>query len=365
MKVTAPHFGNVYLAAKALFDGLGIEYIIPPINNKIALELGSKNSPEEMCLPYKIMMGNFFQALENGADTAILPGSCGPCRFGKYAELQMNSFNRLGVDLEFVVIDSPGELGLTELFTRINKISSQSERSRYMQLKSLLKAKKVMNLIDEIEAKAHFLSGYEKNRGEAKKILSSCKIQSLDTDSPDEMIKIMEYHRDKLQHMEIDEDKKPIKIAIIGEIYTIIEPFSNFNLEEKLMDFGVSFSRKLTPSWWIKDLLLKPIRLNSLKINRSANEYLSIGVGGHGRECIGEAVLASKEGYDGAIQVFPLGCMPEIVSKAILPTISTEKDFPIMSLVVDEMSGEAGFITRVEAFIDLLERRRSNVLPRT
>ncbi len=51
--------------------------------------------------------------------------------------------------------------------------------------------------------------------------------------------------------------------------------------------------------------------------------------------------------------------MPEIVTKAILPTIQTDKDFPIMSLVVDEMTGEAGFITRIEAFIDMLSMKRN------
>ena len=28
-----------------------------------------------------------------------------------------------------------------------------------------------------------------------------------------------------------------------------------------------------------------------------------------------------------------------------------------MTLVVDELTGEAGYVTRIEAFIDLLERR--------
>jgi predicted nucleotide-binding protein (sugar kinase/HSP70/actin superfamily) len=59
-----------------------------------------------------------------------------------------------------------------------------------------------------------------------------------------------------------------------------------------------------------------------------------------------------------------MGCMPEIVSKSILPTISKDLDFPVMSLVVDDMTGEAGYITRIEAFIDLLERRREDVLSR-
>ena len=28
------------------------------------------------------MIGNYIQAIEKGADTVILPGSCGPCRLG-------------------------------------------------------------------------------------------------------------------------------------------------------------------------------------------------------------------------------------------------------------------------------------------
>ena len=47
MKITAPHLGNVYIAAKALFDGLGIEYIMPPMNNKEALEIGSLYSQKK------------------------------------------------------------------------------------------------------------------------------------------------------------------------------------------------------------------------------------------------------------------------------------------------------------------------------
>ncbi len=85
-------------------------------------------------------------------------------------------------------------------------------------------------------------------------------------------------------------------------------------------------------------------------------------IGGHAVECIGEAVTASAVGFDGAIQILPMGCMPEIVSKSILPTISKEMNFPVMSLVVDDMTGEAGYVTRIEAFLDLLERRRQNVL---
>ena len=171
----------------------------------------------------------------------------------------------------------------------------------------------------------------------------------------------MRNYRKKIDCIAVDSSKNPLKIAIIGEIYTVIEPFTNLFIEDVLMDMGVSTKRNLTPSWWLKDMLLKIIKLNSRELLKASDEYLPLYIGGHARECVGEAVLASKNGFDGAIQLFPMGCMPEIVSKAILPTISRDKKLPVLSLIVDEMTGEAGYKTRIEAFIDLLERRREHV----
>ena len=95
MLITVPHMGNVYLAAKALFDGIKVPYIIPDFNNKKSLEIGSLYSPEEICLPFKLMMGNYIQCIEKGADTIMITGSCGPCRYGEYCELQMNILKQL------------------------------------------------------------------------------------------------------------------------------------------------------------------------------------------------------------------------------------------------------------------------------
>jgi predicted nucleotide-binding protein (sugar kinase/HSP70/actin superfamily) len=357
--------GNVYLAGKALFDGLGIDYVIPPLINKTTLDIGSLNSTEEICLPYKLMVGNYIQSIEQGADTIIITGSCGPCRFGEYCEMQMNLLKNLGKDLDFIVVDMVEDIGVRELYRRIKKITSNSSKSKREQIIAFHDAIKVLNIIDELEQTVHYLAGYEKNRGEGKELLNNCKKNALEFNEPKSMIKSLLDYKDKINHISIDVNKNPIKIAIIGEIYTIIEPFANLYIEDKLMDLGVSTKRRLTPSWWVKDAVLKPIKMNSLDLKKSSKRYLSMGVGGHARECVGEAVLAFDEGFDGAIQIFPMGCMPEIVSKSILPSISKDKDFPIMSLVVDEMTGEAGYLTRIEAFIDLLERRRENVLSRS
>ena len=41
MKITFPHMGNVYFAAKTLFGDLGVDYVIPPLCSKASLEIGS------------------------------------------------------------------------------------------------------------------------------------------------------------------------------------------------------------------------------------------------------------------------------------------------------------------------------------
>ncbi len=364
MKATFPHLGNVYIAVKALFDGLGIDYVIPPHNSPDALNIGSKYSPEEICLPFKIMIGNFIQAIEQGADTIIIPGSCGPCRFGEYCELQMNLMKSLGYELNFIVLDMPKDIGIKELLIRMVKIGSTSTKSKLRKLKAAKDAITIMNLIDEIEELSHYLAGFERNKGECKKLLHQCKSGAMKCTNVKDMILLMKEYKNKLKYISVDINKNPVKIAIIGEIYTVIEPYSNFYIEDKLMDYGVSTKRGLTPTWWVKNMALSPAKINSLNIKNASKKYLSMEIGGHARECIGEAVLSCDEGFDGAIQIFPMGCMPEIVSKSILPAISRDNNFPIMSLVVDDMTGEAGYITRVEAFIDLLERRRDNVLYR-
>ena len=345
---------------KMLCQALKIPYVLPEKNNKTILQLGSYYSPEEICLPFKLILGNVIRSIEKGADTVLITGSCGPCRYGEYCELLMKILRAMGYgNLDFIVVDLSSEVGIREFLRRIGRISNASPVGRSDKIKALLTAFRVVNLCDKIDAAAYNLAGYETNKGACRHILNEYKAKALTCKAPEEMLHLLEYYKKNLENIKIDKKKDPLKISIIGEIFTVIEPFSNFYIEEKLMDYGVSTKRVLTPSWWVKNMILKPVKLNSPDIFRAAKKYMPYAVGGHGRECIGEAVLAKDHGMDGAIQIFPLGCMPEVVAKSVLPAIQREKNFPIMTLIVDEVAGEAGYITRVEAFLDMLQSRKS------
>jgi len=46
------------------------------------------------------------------------------------------------------------------------------------------------------------------------------------------------------------------------------------------------------------------------------------------------------------------------MAKGIMPRVSREVGIPVLTIFIDEQTAAAGVITRLEAFLDLLKRRR-------
>ncbi|HML24960.1 MAG TPA: hypothetical protein PKD09_25120, partial [Aggregatilinea sp.] len=102
-------------------DDLGVDYVIPPFNGKKALEIGTRYVPELACLPLKINIGNYLQAGSQGADTILMLGGCGPCRFGYYCEMQREILRDIGCDMDIITLEAPyGDVN--ELGRRIKKL---------------------------------------------------------------------------------------------------------------------------------------------------------------------------------------------------------------------------------------------------
>ena len=78
MLVTFPHMGNAYIAMKSVLEDLGVEVLVPPPCTKRTLELGTKHAPELACLPLKLNIGNYIEALEMGAEVIVMAGGVGP-----------------------------------------------------------------------------------------------------------------------------------------------------------------------------------------------------------------------------------------------------------------------------------------------
>lgn len=360
MKITFPHMGNLALTAQTLLEGLGLEVIVPPPCSKKTLSLGTQYSPEFACLPLKINLGNYLEAYEQGADTAIMIGGIGPCRIGYYGIIQQEILQDLGVNMEIIVLEPP-DAHPKELWDKIQRIKKVSWKK---VLQAIYLAWHKTRAMDILEEKALLLRARESKRGEMDLILRQARkhLEEINTSA-----KIRKLTNSYLAEMNsrplIALEGSPVTIALTGEIYTVLDPFVNLNLERRLNHLGVEVKRQLFLSSWINEHLLGGMLKieGTKKASLQAKPFLNSFVGGHGRETIGSAVQYAHEGIDGIIQVAPLTCMPEIVAHSILPKVSQQYNIPILTVYLDEQTGEAGLLTRLEAFVDMVKYRQRRI----
>ncbi|MCJ7610893.1 MAG: CoA protein activase, partial [Candidatus Aminicenantes bacterium] len=76
-------------------------------------------------------------------------------------------------------------------------------------------------------------------------------------------------------------------------------------------------------------------------------------IGGHGQINVAAAVDFARNGFDAVLHFFPFTCLPEIIAKTVFVRIAEELDIPILSISIDEQTGQAGMQTRLEALIEL------------
>jgi predicted nucleotide-binding protein (sugar kinase/HSP70/actin superfamily) len=81
-------------------------------------------------------------------------------------------------------------------------------------------------------------------------------------------------------------------------------------------------------------------------------------VGGEDQNSVGQLLLAAQDGFDGVIHVHPFGCMPGTVVQPTMTKAARDTGIAYLPLSLDEHSSETGIVTRLEAFVSLLEKRR-------
>ena len=363
MKVTFPHMGNAWIVIQTLFESLNVEVVVPPINSKRTLNLGAKLSPESACLPLKLNLGNYVEAADYGADTIVITGGIGPCRFGLYGEVERQILREAGYDYDVVILEPP-DGSMLGLFKRIRYLAGRNN-SWAQIIKALRFAYRKSVALDRVEDLIHAARPRLPQPMETEKLYEDAK-RRLSQTMTDQGLKetvrwVQESIRERQGELQgaSDGPREPLRIGIIGEIYTILDPYTSGDVERHLGRLGVEVDRSIYISGWTGNHVFQGLAPGYRSIKsypRHAKPYLPHFVGGHGQETVGAAVKFAKEGFDGIIQIFPLTCMPEIVAASILPKVQEVYKVPIMTLIIDEHTGQAGVQTRLEAFVDLLER---------
>ena len=355
MRITFPHMGNLYIALEAIFANLGIEVVVPPVTSKETINIGTKNTPEAACLPFKIVVGNFAQAIDAGADTIIMLGGKGPCRFGYFGSLAEGILKDMGYKFDMIILENDNMVKM------INDIREKTGLSIWQVLEAVRFGWTKLKATDIIEKETLKCRPKERKPG----IISKLFDEGIFLIRQARNIKEVEQVKNKCISAMNQQTvaKKTLRVGLVGDIYMMIEPAVNHRIERLLGALGVEVHRSIFVSDWLKHSLL-PHKIYNYKkrLLGAGKPYLNGFVGGHGLDSVANSVIYAKDGYDGVIQILPMTCMPEIVAQSVLPIVQQDFDIPIMTMVLDEQSGEAGFSTRIEAFIDLLQKRKEQNL---
>lgn len=359
MKLTFPYMGNLFIPAKALMDELNLDYVLPLANTTHALELGARLVPEGSCLPLKVCVGTLLQACQQGADTVLMLSGLGPCRFGYYCQMQTEILADAGYETRAIHITSP-KGRFAQFMQQLRMLKGDVSWPALPRI--VQRVARIAYRVDDLERMFFRLQPREAHAGQAAALYKAFQQEALRTKGAQAMQRLVDQTLKAMAAIERDERARPLRVGIVGEIYDVIDSFSSLDLQEKLGRMGVEVIRPVTISSWIDHVAVLPMvtKPQNRSFVDAARPYLKIAIGGHAQETLGYAALMARDGVDGVIQLYPMGCMPEIVAQCILPTLSRQEDIPVLTLVLDEMTAEAGMMTRVEAFLDLLTARRES-----
>ena len=348
--ISFPRLGDYYIPIKFLLTKLTNYRVMaaPPITKK-TIELGSKYSPDFVCVPFKYNLGNFIEALEQGANVLIQAG--GGCRYGYYAEVQEKILKDLGYDFELYTLVNNDKItpkSIYQTFKKIDKKIPLYKMLYYAPLTILM-----IRYMDNMDQYIRLNIGFEVE----KNSFTNLKKEMLDSFQKCKgyisLTKRYFFYKKKFKKLQVNKPKNCLKVGIIGELYTAMEPFSSYFLEKELASMNIEIKRFTNVSY-----LLYQKRLQRKKNLRYIEKYCKYTLGADGMDNVYRAKYLIDEGYDGIIHTKPFGCTPEIGAIPIIHKVCQDGKMPIIYFSFDSQTSETGIKTRLEAFYDMLKIKK-------
>lgn len=346
-KISFPHMGAYYIPISYLIKNITkCEIIIPPKITKRTLEIGSRYSPDYICVPFKYNLGNYIESLEKGANILLQAG--GGCRYGYYAELQEQILKDLGYKFTFINLIKNNHVSIKNLykFAKSQNPKLNIFKFTYYGLETIL----MIIFMDKLGKYLRENMGFEIIKGTFKKTEKEY-LNTLKEEKQTFFSIIKNYYKYKkiFKKIKINKPNNCIKIGIVGELFSIMEPFCNNNIEYTLASYGIEVHRFTTLTY-----LLLEKKHNIKKLLKKGKKYLKYHLGADATESVVITEDLAKKGYDGIIHLKSFGCTPELNAMPILEKINKEYNIPIIYFSFDSGKSDVSIETRLEAFYDML-----------
>ena len=311
-------FFTYYPLWQPFFEGLGVEVVISPPSNKELMDKGVKGTVNDACVPIKLFHGHV-EALKDKVDILFIPrlvsldGKVTLCP--KFLGLpDMIRYSLEGLP-ELIDIRLDLKQGPLELYRFLYRVGKRFTNNKTLIFKAIWRA---MNNFKQY--RILLLHGFKPF--EAFPLLKSGSVPC----------------REK--------SKSSIKLAVLGYPYALYDEYISVGLLKKLEGYGVT--------------VCTPEMVPAAEMKKASREMPKNLFWHYSNEVIWSCLhFLQEDSIDGIIHITAFGCGPDAMTNKLIELETKERrQIPFMSMTIDEHTGEAGFDTRIEAFTDLLKRKK-------
>ncbi len=348
--VSFPRYAEYNCAFKYIVEqALGCKYVMPPPLTKRTMELGAKYSPDFVCTPFKTMLGNLIEALEAGADTLLM--THGLCRLGYYGELLEQILRDLGYQFEFINLSEYDMSKKKEYLRIVRRFNPKVNPARF--LARFLEGVRMVEYLDEITALYYQNCGFDAMDGAYRRSWQDFLTAMYTAQGRADIESAYRTVRRAFSSTRLDKPQRPLRVGIVGEFYTVMDAFSNLELEQKLADMGVEVHRwmNVTNQFLRYGSGQKNLRVKIRDLCQYDMGPTSTANIWYAREC-------AERGFDGIVHVKSAACTPEIDVMPVLQNIGADYKIPVLYLTYDAQTSDVGLMTRLEAFYDMIHMRK-------
>ncbi len=295
---------------------LGAEVVVSNPTSKKTVNTGTVFADNELCLPVKVFYGHLMD-LKERVDAIFVP------RIVSVVKKEYTCPKFLGLpDMSRALEDDMPEI----IDTTINM---QEGWRQYM--------KSVLELGSRFSSSRMKVMGAYKNGVTA---LRDYHHHMLSGKTPIEL----------LEKKNFSAQKPRLKVGIAGHPYNIYDQYISMNLIKRLKGMGVD----VVTAEMIPDSVIE------LENSRLPKKLFWT----YEKEVVGTVYhWANNKSVDGIIYVLSFACGPDSLVQVLLEhELRKNNNVPMMPLVIDEHSAEAGLITRVEAFVDMIGRKKESLV---
>jgi len=308
---------------KTFFEGLGAEVVVSPPTTQDILSSGSSRVVADTCLPVKVFCGHVLSLVKE-CDYIFIPA----IRSMKRKVYNCSKFLGLPDMTKAVIPESPPIL---DIDIDINK----GKRVLYQAIYKLGRH----FAWDPFRVRQAALAAWQAHL-DYRKLMSGLRLTP-----PQAIVKMFGLAGVEPKAHSSRSTSTQATIALIGHPYLLYDEHINHRLIHRLEQ---AHTEVLTPE------MLTTEELESAVVKLVGRAYWT-----YEDEVVGAGEHYLESGVDGVIGVMTFGCGPDsLMMDVVHRQAGRLRNTAFMSLTLEEHTAETGVVTRLEAFLDMINRKK-------